>query len=70
MSKELTYPGDHKDYRLEEMQLIMSLKFHHSETLGDIPLEVALSAMSRVWMSCQKDVDQAKPTQSKDTFIK
>lgn len=33
-------------------QLAISLKFHHSETLQRIPLEVAVQVMAEVWESC------------------
>ncbi len=41
------------DSRGKEAQLIMSLKFHHAQILEEIPLEVAVQAMTRVWRSCQ-----------------
>ena len=45
--------SDNRDYRAQEAQLIMSLKFHHSKTLSEIPLEVAVNAVAKVWRSCQ-----------------
>ncbi|MCM1981516.1 hypothetical protein [Lyngbya confervoides] len=44
--------GD-SDFRAKEAQLIISLKFHHASTLAEIPLEVAVSAIAKVWESCQ-----------------
>ncbi len=36
-------------------QLVISLKFHHPETLKKLPLELALQAMTEVWQSCNPD---------------
>ena len=47
-------------FHAQEVQLVMSLKFHFRETLSKIPLDVALTAMSKVWESCQDDVDNDK----------
>lgn len=36
-------------------QLAISLKFHHSDTLQKIPLDVAVQVMASVWDSCHPD---------------
>jgi hypothetical protein len=36
-------------------QLVISLKFHHGETLAKLPLEMALQAMAEVWESCNPE---------------
>lgn len=36
-------------------QLAISLKFHHSETLKQIPLEVAVQVMASVWDACHPE---------------
>lgn len=48
------------EFHAQEVQLVMSLKFHFRETLSKIPVDVALNAMSNVWESCQDDVDNDK----------
>ena len=45
------------DYRAQEAQLVISLKFHHSKTLSKLPLEVVLNAVLKVWDSCQTNSD-------------
>ena len=50
------------DYRAKEAQLIISLKFHYGTTLGELPLDVAVDAMVKVWESCQPKTEQ--PQQS------
>lgn len=49
-SSEIKPPNN---YRAKETQLIISLKFHYAETLKDIPIDVAVDAMVKVWESCQ-----------------
>ena len=44
----------------KEAQLIISLKFHHSKTISEIPLDVALKAMAKVWEACQVEPSAAK----------
>ncbi|NJK41026.1 MAG: hypothetical protein HC934_06080 [Acaryochloridaceae cyanobacterium SU_2_1] len=46
----------HERQRLSVLhkQLIISLKFHHSQTLEQIPLEMAVQAVIEVWESCHK----------------
>ena len=44
----------------QEVQLVMSLKFHFFETLSKVPLDVALNAMAQTWESCQSHVDNDK----------
>ncbi|MCM1981436.1 hypothetical protein [Lyngbya confervoides] len=46
------------NYRAQEVQLVMSLKFHHAKTLSEVPLEVAIDAMTKVWRSCQGSSEQ------------
>lgn len=35
-------------------QLVISLKFHHRDTLAKLPRDLALRAINEVWESCQK----------------
>ena len=42
----------------QETQLIMSLKLHHAEILSQIPLGVAVSAMTKARRSCQHPLDR------------
>ena len=44
----------------QEAQLITSLKFHFSKTFTEVPLDVALNAMSKAWESCQDETDNDK----------
>lgn len=46
----------HERQRLSVLhkQLIISLKFHHSQTLEQIPLEMAVQAVIEVWESCHQ----------------
>ncbi|QUY45554.1 hypothetical protein [Acaryochloris marina] len=37
------------------MQLAISLKFHHCETLQNIPLESAVRAMTAAWDTCHPE---------------
>ncbi|NJM68641.1 MAG: hypothetical protein HC851_24755 [Acaryochloris sp. RU_4_1] len=39
-------------------QLTISLKFHHSETLKQLPLETALRSMVEAWNSCHPETQQ------------
>lgn len=36
-------------------QLAISLKFHHSNTLERIPIEVAVQVMAEVWDACHRN---------------
>ncbi|WP_299488854.1 hypothetical protein [Acaryochloris sp. IP29b_bin.137] len=52
---------NHKTGGIDEIsvlkkQLAISLKFHHSETLKKLPLDVAVQIMASVWDSCHPDV--------------
>lgn len=38
------------------MQLTISLKFHHSQTLEKLPREKAIQAIEEVWQSCHPEV--------------
>ena len=38
--------------RAKAAQLIIGLKFHYGKTLEEIPLDVAVDAMVKVWESC------------------
>ncbi|MEO0375346.1 MAG: hypothetical protein AAF329_12125 [Cyanobacteria bacterium P01_A01_bin.17] len=42
-----------KNYQPQEAQLIMGLKHHFSKTVREVPLDVAIQAVSKVWQSCQ-----------------
>ena len=41
-----------------QAQLVASLTFHHSKILSEMSLEVALSAMTQAWQSCQESKDR------------
>ncbi|MEM9136773.1 MAG: hypothetical protein AAGB01_05435 [Cyanobacteria bacterium P01_F01_bin.42] len=47
------------EYKAKEAQLIISLKFHYGPTLSEIPLDVAVDAMVKVWESCNPKPDSA-----------
>ncbi|WP_110984895.1 hypothetical protein [Acaryochloris thomasi] len=47
-----------KNYQPQEAQLIMGLKHHFSKTLSEVPLDVAIQAVSKVWQSCQIEQDK------------
>ena len=47
-------------YRKQEAQLIIGLKFHYGKSLKDLPLDVAVDAMVKVWESCQDDKNPAQ----------
>ena len=49
-----------REFRAQETQLVMGLKFHFSKTLSKAPLHVVLNAMAKTWESCQEDVDDDK----------
>lgn len=60
------------DYRSKEIQLMLSLKFHHEKTLGELPLDVAINAMTKVWASCQHeagDCDDGSPLDAEKTLV-
>ena len=46
--------------RAKEAQLIISLKFHYGKTLAELPLDVAVDAMVKVWESCNPHVDKSQ----------
>lgn len=49
-------------HRALEAQLVIGLKFHYPDTLKNIPLDVALRAMAKVWESCQeKESNNSRP---------
>ncbi|WP_299484652.1 hypothetical protein [Acaryochloris sp. IP29b_bin.137] len=35
-------------------QLAISLKFHHSNTLEKLPIEIAVQVMAEVWDACNR----------------
>ena len=41
-----------REQRKLQQQLLSSLKFHHRQTLQQLPLELALEAMMNAWNSC------------------
>ena len=49
--------SDNQKYR---SQLILSLKFHQSDTLRNLSLTDAIDALTQVWESCQNSAP-AKP---------
>ena len=44
----------HQRLSVLSKQLVISLKFHHRETIKKLPLEMALQAMIEVWQSCNR----------------
>ena len=48
-------PTQDKEILALRQQLINSLKFHHRETLQEIPLEVAVRAMTAAWDTCHPE---------------
>ncbi|MCG9891498.1 MAG: hypothetical protein MH252_10530 [Thermosynechococcaceae cyanobacterium MS004] len=64
MSNPLSYPVPHDSQHLSVLykQLVISLKFHHGQTLSELPRDLALQAMNEVWESCiSKPVPTRKP---------
>ncbi len=57
MTEKTTYSQNDLSYEISVLkkQLAISLKFHHGETLGKLPKEVALQAMMDVWESCHPE---------------
>jgi hypothetical protein len=45
-------PHDSQHLSVLYKQLVISLKFHHGQTLSQIPRDLALQAMNEVWESC------------------
>ena len=45
------------EFHTQKIQLVMSLKFHVRETLSNLPLDVAVDAITDAWQFCQVDVD-------------
>ena len=62
------FERDSQKAKAKHTQLIISLKFHYSKTLSEMSLESALSAMTKVWQSCQesKPDDVKSLTQSSE----
>ena len=56
-------------YRGQRAQLIMSLKFHQSKTLSEMPLDVALEVVTQVWESCQPKPSQPSGQTKPDDVI-
>ena len=50
----------YSEFRAQETQLVLGLKFHFGKTLSKAPLHVALNAMAKTWESCQDDIDDDK----------
>lgn len=42
----------YKQFASLHKQLVIRLKFHHTETIKQLPLNVALKAMEEVWYAC------------------
>lgn len=60
-------PQDAQHLSVLYKQLVISLKFHHGQSLCQLPRDLALQAMNEVWESCNsKPVPQsnAKGNQS------
>lgn len=58
--------------KAKEIQLTISLKFHHSKILSEMSLESAISAMTQAWQSCQDtqhDQHQGLIENSEETII-
>ncbi|ABW32928.1 hypothetical protein [Acaryochloris marina] len=42
-------------------QLVISLKHHHHETLGQVPLDVAVNGMYKAWQACHSETSEQLP---------
>jgi hypothetical protein len=45
-------PQDSQHLSVLYKQLVISLKFHHGQSLSQLPRDLALQAMNEVWESC------------------
>ncbi|NJM75178.1 MAG: hypothetical protein HC852_04575 [Acaryochloridaceae cyanobacterium RU_4_10] len=54
-------PPDSQHLAVLYKQLAISLKFHHGQSLAQIPRDLALQAMNEVWESCN-----SKPVRKDD----
>lgn len=57
MEKDTVFQADFQQGVPDEVsvlrkQLAISLKFHHSNTLEKIPIDVAVQVMAEVWDAC------------------
>jgi hypothetical protein len=53
-------PQDSQHLSILYKQLVISLKFHHGQSLCQLPRDLALQAMNEVWESCNsKPVPQS-----------
>lgn len=55
-------PQDSQHLSVLYKQLVISLKFHHGQTLCQLPRDLALQAINEVWESCN-----SKPVTQSDT---
>ncbi|WP_299407406.1 hypothetical protein [Acaryochloris sp. IP29b_bin.148] len=68
MENETVFQSDFQSGSPDEVsilrkQLAISLKFHHSDTLARLPIEVAVQVMAEVWDACHRNngVKQSAP---------
>ena len=52
--KSFQIPPDRQNFAVLYKQLVISLKFHHNESLAQLPRDLALQAMNEVWESAQR----------------
>lgn len=58
MSEKAIFPPSalSKEVAVLKKQLIIALKFHHSQTLEKLPKQIAMQVMEDVWDSCHPEV--------------
>ena len=56
-SSDSLQEGGEGEILVLRQQLMSSLRFHHSDTLEKIPLELAIRAMTEAWKSCHSKDD-------------
>jgi hypothetical protein len=57
-------PQDSQHLSVLYKQLVISLKFHHGQTLCQLPRDLALQAINEVWESCNSKPVAQSGTQS------
>lgn len=55
--EKTTFPQNNAldDLQILRDQLVKSLQFHHSQTLRQLPPEVAVQVMAEVWCACHPE---------------
>ncbi|HEY9828164.1 MAG TPA: hypothetical protein V6D19_22225 [Stenomitos sp.] len=61
-NSQFQLPNDSQHLAVLYKQLVISIKFHHGQTLSQLPRDLALQAMNEVWESCNaKQVSKSDP---------